>query len=155
MNLALPGLLLAHVDPIMIPFFLFGIGGIIAVVSIITHHQRQRAWYEVVRLSIEKGQPLSQLSEFDPKSLASAIRPVTFSQPLRTPRRDLRSALILIAVSAGLYFGFAELNSENIRVFPGFALIPGFIGVALLINALIGVVFPPKREDTPTTTSKL
>lgn len=155
MNLLLPALPIAYVDPILIPFFLFAIGGVIAVTAIITHHQRQRAWYEVVRLSIEKGQPLSQLSEFDPKSQTTGVRPLRSYPPLRTPRHDLRAALILIAVSAGLYFGFAELRSENVHIIPGFSFIPGFIGVALLINALIGVVFPPKREDTATSSPKL
>lgn len=154
MNFSLPHALFATVDPNLIPFFLFGIGGAIAITAIVTRHQRQKAWYEVVRLAIEKGQPLSQLPEFDRNMSSPEGKNSSAYARIRTPRHDLRSALILIAVSVGLYFGANELQSEHVRFIPGFLMIPGLIGVALLLNAVITLVFPPKRPDASTSSAK-
>lgn len=154
MNFSIPDSLFAEVDPKLIPFFLFAVGGAVAITAIVTRYQRQKAWYEVVRLSIEKGQPLSTLSEIDPNSLPPGSRFPSSCDRIRTPRRDLRSALILIAVSVGLHFGLNDIRSEHIHVVPGFFMIPGLIGVALLLNALIGFIFPPKRDGATTPPSK-
>ena len=60
---------------------------------------------------------------------------------------DLRSGLVLIAVGAGLYLFLGSLAGRSLGLV---GAIPGFIGVALLLNALLSATF--RRKDTPPTT---
>jgi len=65
-----------------------------------------------------------------------------------SPRNDIRSGLILVAVGVGLYFGF---STGELRGFPMIgAYVPGFIGVALLLNGIISVFTAPKHESSDT-----
>ncbi len=107
---------------------------------------RDRAkMYETLRVAYEKGQPV-------PPEMIAALQ--TNVEPrMATPERDLRRAIVLIAVGLGLcglgyglYYGLSSVN--DIAAYTtggsvaGLGAIPGLIGVAYLILWLT-------RRNTP------
>jgi hypothetical protein len=109
---------------------------VVIVGGLIIAHHRQKLWHETARLALEKGQAL-------PAQLDEAPQ----SQPRQRtvgPGRDLRAGLILIAVGAGLYLFLGTLVGQALGLV---GAIPGFIGVALLLYALLSTLFNSK--DTP------
>ncbi len=107
---------------------------------------RDRAkMYETLRVAYEKGQPV-------PPEMIAALQ--TNVEPrMATPERDLRRAIVLIAVGLGLcglgyglYYGLSSVN--DIAAYTtggsvaGAGAIPGLIGVAYLILWLT-------RRNTP------
>ena len=101
-------------------------------------NQRRRMWHETARLAIEKGQPLPpHLEEMDTASYSGGGK--------SHKGNDLRSGLILLGVGAGLYFGFLETGKSGFNVG---ASITGFIGIALLVNALITALTSRKSSET-------
>jgi len=120
------------------------VGGMLITIVVIVGgllfaHRRQALWHETARLALEKGQPLPQALEemkSDPDTPADAVR------------RDLRAGLILIAVGAGLYvFFIAFLGTWMAYV----GAIPGFIGVALVLFAVLSskIGRPPAPPSGP------
>ena len=110
---------------------------IIAVVGglIIAYH-RQKQWHETARLALEKGQPL-------PTQLDEASRP----QPrIKGPGRDLRAGLILVATGGGLFVFLDALVGRGLAYL---GAIPGFIGLALLLYAILSLFI--KNQETPPT----
>ncbi|MFT3997767.1 MAG: DUF6249 domain-containing protein [Asticcacaulis sp.] len=105
----------------------------IFIVGIVTYFRtRDRAELQkTLRLAIEKGQPLP------PEYLESLQKTPEVRE--KTPARDIRTGLILIAVALGIVV-LDVLKSDFLSVggLSGVAAIPGFIGVALLILGLIG-----------------
>ncbi len=101
---------------------------VVAIVAMNHYNARKKAelHHETIRLALEKGQPL-------PPEL---LNPPAAAEPKRKSD-DRKSGLILIAVGMGLYFFFSAGMAE-LRISQGMrwvALIPGLIGVALLINS--------------------
>ncbi len=96
--------------------------------------------HETLRVAYEKGQPVP------PELIESLQRNVTSSTsgPLSTPERDLRRAIVLIAVGLGLcglgyglWYGLMSVSDEGAYItggsVAGAGAIPGLIGVAYLI----------------------
>jgi hypothetical protein len=99
---------------------------VIAIVAINHLNARRKAelHHETIRLALEKGQPL-------PPEL---LNPPVAVEP-KTKISDRKSGLILIAVGIGLYFFFSGMAEMGIPAgVRWISLIPGLIGVALLIN---------------------
>jgi len=95
------------------------------------HHRRQAMWHETARIALEKGQPLPPLQDQET------------SQQRENKCNDFRTGLVLVAVGAGLYLFL------NAFLGPSFGLvgaIPGFIGVALLLFALLNALFSRKDK---------
>ncbi len=106
----------------------------------------RRRMYEVMKLAYEKGQPLppelmSSL-QADPAEILPTPEPTA-------PDKDLRRAVVLIAVGLGLAglgaglgfgIGFASDVGGAIvgGIIAGTGAIPGFIGVAYLLLWLVG-----------------
>lgn len=116
--------LLIPIIAILMPVFIVGI--------VFYFRSRERTeMQKTLRMAIEKGQPL-------PPEYLDSLKKID-SGPVKSPRNDIRSGLILIAVAGGLCvmdyingdYGFGGLS--------GVAAIPGFIGVALLILGLFGL----------------
>lgn len=133
----------------LIPITLFLVGLAITVASLYFKNQSRKMWHETARIALEKGQPIpaapSDLEEAAPPKAASAQTATHHS----SGRCDFKAGLILLAVSAGLYFGFKDLNGA-FHSMPTFVIyVPGFIGVALLINALITFITTKKAPETP------
>jgi hypothetical protein len=108
-------------------------GILIALVGLVgglwfTDRNRRRR-HETIRLALEKGQPI-------PEAILNEDEHGRRHYP-RGPRRerdDRRSGLILIAVAGGVFLFFRAVGAEG----PAWlAAIPGFIGVALVINSLL------------------
>lgn len=112
-------------------------GGIMAFMAMYFHHQRQRLKHETARLALEKGLPVPTFSEdktHQPKSKGDLSL------------RDLRGGLVLIGLGAGIYLFFANTGGANEARFLG--AIPGFIGIALLLHALLQALLT-KKESAP------
>jgi small-conductance mechanosensitive channel len=117
----------------------FLIGPIVIFVVFRFAHRRHELWHETARVALEKGQPLPPLpDDMQPKQPPPACA---------EKANDLRSGLVLIAVGAGLYLFLGSLAGRSLGLV---GAIPGFIGVALLLNALLSATF--RRKDTPPTT---
>ena len=96
------------------------------------HHRRQAMWHETARIALEKGQPLPPLQDAEPE------------KPEEMRHNDFRGGLVLVAVGAGLYL---FLNAFLGPAFGLIGVIPGFIGVALLLYGLLNLLF--KSKDVP------
>jgi hypothetical protein len=84
---------------------------------------------KTLRMSIEKGQPLPP--EFIDSLKTGQMRP-------KSPANDIRTGIILIAIALGIVVWNYLDNGYTLDEVSGFAAIPGFIGIALLILGLIG-----------------
>jgi len=88
---------------------------------------------ETIRLAIDKGQPL-------PPEVIDAIS--REAAPRASPQRDLRRGIVWIAVALGMIgFAYALGYSDGGEAFwpvIGLAAFPGFIGLALVIMAILG-----------------
>ncbi len=124
----------------------------ISITAIYFHHQRRRLWHETARIALEKGQPLPPPSPSweDPSAVMKAVSDNQFVKYARRrqPRwlRDLRGGLIMLAIGAGIFIALNDSpHIERAALIA--AYVPGFIGAALLLNALISGIFSPKESD--------
>jgi hypothetical protein len=117
-----------------IAFIAMAIGPMIVFTALYFKNQRRRLWHETARIALEKGQPLP----VDPEEGTRRQ-----SDGARAPLQDVRRALILLAVSAGLYLSFRE-NERQMLVG---SYITGCIGIALLISAALTALFGSKSTD--------
>lgn len=119
----LPHMLIA-ITAIIVPFAF-----VAAIVGMVLFDNRKKAQlhHETIRLAIEKGQPV-------PAELLKV--PVNVEEK-RKPS-DRKGGLILIAVGAGLYFFLLAVGNATdkpiIESARWASLIPGLIGVAMLVN---------------------
>lgn len=113
------------------------VGAIIATCAIYFHHKKNQMWHETARVALEKGQPVPPMPLRDEEL---ALRPpagANFAEWQEAKEREsrnhaFRGGLVLIAVGLGLNI---MLGARNM-----IGAIPGFIGVALLLHALIGFI---------------
>jgi hypothetical protein len=103
--------------------------------------QERSRLHETLRVAYEKGQAV-------PPELIQSLQTSVSERPISTPDRDLRRAIVLIAVGLGLcglgygmYFGLNSASEEGAWItgtsIAGAGAIPGLIGVAYLILWLI------------------
>lgn len=105
----------------LIPLAGMGLGLAGIIIGGIDKRQKRRLRHELLRVAMEKGQPL-------PPELLD-------ERPVKEARDDRRSGLIAVAVGGALFFFLGALVPE-----PGVkwvALIPGCIGLALLLNWML------------------
>ena len=109
----------------------------IIIVPRVLKYREQARMQDTLRVAYEKGQPV-------PPELIEAMRS---REPMRiesTPERDLRRAIVLIAVGLGLaglgyglWYGLSSVSDEGAYItggaVAGSGAIPGFIGIAYLI----------------------
>lgn len=112
------------------------VGAIIIVPRIIRSRDQARM-HETLRMAYEKGQPV-------PPELIAALQTNTTVTVQTTPERDLRRAIVLIAVGLGLcclgyglFYGLSSVDDTAAYItggsVAGAAAIPGMIGIAYLI----------------------
>ena len=104
----------------------------LVAMSLYFKHRQRQMWHETARLALEKGQPIPTQGAPD----AFRDRPHGGGTDLN--HHDLRGGLVLMAVGLGLYWFIGPVG-----------YIPGFIGVALVVYALISRIFPAKKSDNP------
>jgi hypothetical protein len=134
MTTSLPFAAATYHAGIIIPFVALAIGPIIVFITFYFKNQRRRLWHETARVALEKGQPLPA----DPE-----VKILGQQEGARSPLRDVRRGLILLAVSVGLYLGFRE-NERQVLVG---SYITGCIGIALLISAALTALFGSKSTN--------
>jgi Domain of unknown function (DUF6249) len=128
------GLSIAQLTGILIPIAGIVLAGVIVVSGMYFHNRRREMWHETARIALEKGQPVPPLDPADREDEHEDAR--------RGPtHHDIRGGMILIAVGAGLWLMFGSL-AEKLRFI---GAIPAFIGVALLLYALLAKIFGPKN----------
>ena len=93
--------------------------------------RRKELWHETARIALEKGQPIPPMSEAKPSKTDANSE-------------ELRYGLVFIASGAGLALFLGTVAGSGLAYI---GAIPGFIGVALLLNALINT--RRKRTETP------
>jgi Domain of unknown function (DUF6249) len=94
--------------------------GVILIGALEKAH-REKLRHETIQRALEKGQPL-------PPELLEG-------KPLRRAHDDRRGGLVSIAVGIGVFVFFGAMQSEGVPDgVKWLGLIPGLIGVALLIN---------------------
>lgn len=126
-----------------IPIVAIIFGCSIPIVAMLLRYQQRRLWHDTARVALEKGQPLPNIPEL---SGAEFEATASASSRKRQPGDDLRSGLILIAVGAALWF-FLPAVAGSRMAYVG--LIPGFIGGALLLNALLRKLGGAKDAPPP------
>jgi membrane associated rhomboid family serine protease len=104
--------------PILIPLAGISLGLAGIIFGSLDKMQKRRLRHELLRVALEKGQPLPTELLDEPTA--------------RSHRDDRRSGLLALAVGVALYLFLSALVPE-----PGVkwvALVPGFVGLALLFN---------------------
>jgi len=132
-NFGGPSGVLGPLLPIISVVMVFGMPVAIVALFVALRHRRNRMMHETLRAMIEKGVPIP------PELLAGggAAR-VGVSNGAGYGNRDLRWGLVLIALGVGVGLMAGKLG-----------LIPFFIGVALLIVWLIGVITNRRKNTVP------
>jgi hypothetical protein len=126
----------------------FAVAVLVPLAAMYFQHQKRQLWHETARVALEKGQPLPAMPMSDEELKHAAPPPGTEpaaweqARQIQQRRNDLRSGLILIAVGAGLYLFLGQMAGP-VRYC---GAIPGFIGVAMLLNALLSLVFGGKKN---------
>lgn len=111
---------------------------VIVVAGIYFQSRRTEAWHQTARLALEKGQPIPAFDEGAPQASRD---------PREEARNDIRSGLISIGVGIGLALFLNALVGRGLAYV---GAIPGFIGIALLVNAALN---PRNSDGKPPTSS--
>lgn len=122
------------------------IAGCIAAIVIAPRYFRsleRQKMAEVLRASIERGQPLPQeMIDAMSNNVRGPAGEMPPPMPMRpSPQRDLRVGLVWLGVAVGLMCMGLALSFEDPDVmFPllGIAAFPGFIGIAFIVMWAIG-----------------
>jgi hypothetical protein len=99
--------------------------------------QERARLHETLRIAYEKGQPV-------PPELINSLQSKIGEQSISTPQRDLRRAIVLIAVGIGLcglgygmWYGLMSTDDTAAWItgssIAGSGAIPGLIGIAYLV----------------------
>ena len=121
---------------ILVPITLFLVGLLIVTAVLYFRNQQRKLWHETARIALEKGQPIPAI----PTALEADAMFKPAPKAHNNGHGDVRAGLILLAISAGLYFG-----REGIHIPMAGVYIPGFIGLAILLNALISYLITKKN----------
>ena len=127
---------------------------IIGIITAYSHKRRQEElWHETARLALEKGQPIPARPPADEDTraqvLPAAADPATWDQLRNANRRrkDVRNGLILVAI--GVALNFTRKEDHFGRGLSFLIYIPIFMGLALLLNALLDRIFFHRIGDLP------
>ena len=118
-----------HPEALFVPLIVFTFIAVIVIWPSLMHYRQQRACLETIKALSEKGVPI-------PPEL-TAMLTQDYRRP-RTPDRDLRRGLIMIALGLAIFVvGAAQyyLASGSPRAFAGTtggACFPGFFGMVLI-----------------------
>lgn len=110
----------------------FAFAGTVAISGMYFKHQQRRAWADLARLALEKGQPVPVPADRDWDDAEGRTRK---DKPVRQGS-DVRRGLIMLAIGAGMFATIRQSDHADSGWYT-FAYVPAFIGVALLLNALL------------------
>ena len=124
---------------IVIPVAGMIFSGVIAGFAMYYNHRREAMWHELARLAVEKGQPIPE----PPPGVHGWRANTQPTVPYARSRGYLVGGLINLAVGAGLFIALSQISKPTAY----FAAIPFFIGIALLLAALIEMLFSRKSGN--------
>ena len=116
---------------LLIPIFAILLPAIIVFIVMFFRTKERKEMHETMRKAIETGQTLPD--EFV-KGLQQSVK------TKNDPMNDIRAGIILLAVAGGLMTWDYLGALDTIGVMTGIAAIPGFIGIALFLLGLIGLM---------------
>lgn len=115
---------------ILVPIAFFGMVAALFIVPRYYKSKEREALQATVRAAIERGQSLS------PESIDAITRDLQVAAPVPSAVRDLRAAVIWIAIAIGIsIFGWVVEDGDYWNGFLAFAAIPGLVGLAYLAMA--------------------
>jgi hypothetical protein len=128
---------IASLGGLLIPLGGMVFAAAILITGLWAKNQERQRWHETARIALEKGQPIPSMADLPEDKIVDKI--IASKSPALARKKQVMGfvtgGLINVAVGMGLYVGLAHMpGAEEARYF---ALIPGFIGVALLIAGLI------------------
>jgi hypothetical protein len=132
---------MAGILALLIPFGFMAMIAAIVIAPRYFRSQERQKMAELLRASIERGQPLPQ-EMID--AMSSNVRSPGGDMPMAprpSPQRDLRVGLVWLGVAIGLSCMGLALSFEDPDVmfpFLGIAAFPGFIGIAFIVMWAIG-----------------
>lgn len=118
---------LGAVTGLVTVILLFGMPVFIVAILRIMRSRDNAELQKTLRMSIEKGQPLP--AEFLESIQRGQVK-------IKTPANDIRGGAILIAVALGIVVWNYIDSGYTLTDWAGFAAIPGFIGIVLLVLGL-------------------
>lgn len=116
----------------LVPISMFAMIAALVIVPRYFRSRDRERLQQTLRAAIDKGQPL-------PPEMVEAMARET--RPTSTPYHDMRQGIVWVAIAVGLglmgyWIGFDE--PDAFRPMLGVAALPGCIGVAFIVMALIG-----------------
>lgn len=122
---------------IVVPVVGMIFAGVIIVTTMYFNHRRQELWHQTARVALEKGQPLPSFPDGAGfADAAAAVKAATAANSQPRWRGYLIGGLINLAIGAGLFVSLSQISGTAFNV-GYFGCIPGFIGLALLLGAVI------------------
>ena len=126
-----------HLTGLVMGIFFWGFVAAIIIVPMYLRYRDRGRMHETLRLAYEKGQPI-------PPELIAALQSNVAPRVASTPERDLRRALVLIAVGLGfcglgygVWYGLMSVDEMAAYISgactAGVGAIPGLIGIAYLV----------------------
>lgn len=112
-------------------------GGLMGIAGMFFEHQRKKLAHDVARLALEKGQPVPP--DFAGEEHRRPHRPGS-----ELNHHDLRGGLVLIGVGAGVYLFLDAVADQKVALL---ATVPGFIGIALVVNWILVRLLTRKQTD--------
>lgn len=144
-SLPLAGILgLGTAELVVVLVILMGPVMVVAIVASALYfkHRQRQEWNEIVRLALEKGQPIPPY----PGHRVEETSNTHWHAPRSTRKRDITGALVLLAVGAAIFLGIPPHQGNRGLLI--FAYVPAFIGVALLLSALFDAI-SSRKNDAP------
>jgi hypothetical protein len=136
MALSIP--IIALVMPFIFVICIIGFG-------MLKDYRNKKLQHETMRMLIEKGQPIPP-ELFADKANVKLSEKFMQLHGMKKEKDDRKAGLILIAVGIGLYYFLGRIDVSGHGL--GYVgLIPGLIGVALLINWALS---RKEKKDAPT-----
>lgn len=117
-------------------------------------HRQLAQWHETARVALEKGQPVPLPPEGmdDHKTAAPLFNQSPEQRAIQQRAARIRgyliSGFINIAVGLGSFFALVKLRTHLMENVQYFALIPAFIGLALLLGAAVEIIAGQKLDKT-------
>jgi hypothetical protein len=140
----------ASMQPVMwvmlVPIAVFVVMGIVAIVAIVMKNLEQERWHETARIALAKGVPVPSA----PLASPSVNLPMTRH---RQRMGLITGGLVNIAIGIGVYIGMSAIDAAREAHF--FGLIPAFVGVALILGAVIDRLLTPTLPHPGDTAPKL
>ena len=126
--------------------------GIIIVAGLVFKYHQRRLWHETTRAALEKGLPPpsypgTQKQEIEKSWHEFAMNQASAHHNFRRSRWRcaLRRGLVLLAIGVAFYAARPPSWTPlwNLAIY-----VPGFIGAALLLNALFSAIFSQKETES-------